>query len=141
MACLCGPYEKLNLLFLGGWRTEDDRGGFGNAMSHQLHAGTCLSAVLRKVHSPARAKVVEELLKRHPSGDKSRDVQVTDGDVLAAIAEDNGYPASIVERIRERSEEPLVCKKPATRAAPQKGVKRKSSVAKKPAAAKVARRR
>jgi len=93
----------------------DDRGGCGNRRSHQIQQGTCLLAVLRKVHSPARAMVVQELLKRHPF-DRSRDVQVSEGDSLAALAEDNGYPASIVASIKRRGEEVprLVAKKPAT---------------------------
>eukprot|EP00931_Biecheleriopsis_adriatica_P101353 TRINITY_DN76507_c0_g1_i1.p1 TRINITY_DN76507_c0_g1~~TRINITY_DN76507_c0_g1_i1.p1 ORF type:complete len:504 (+),score=101.48 TRINITY_DN76507_c0_g1_i1:63-1574(+) len=123
----------------------DDRGGFGNETSHQIQRETCLEAVLRKVHSPARAKVVEELLKKHPSGDVSLDIHVTDGNALAALAEDNGYPANIVASIRQRGEAslpaPALMKRPAaasrkvTPRPVQKGVKVKGSITKKPAIA------
>ena len=124
---------------------EDERGGFGNQSSHHVQRETCLRAVLRKVHNPARAKVVQELLKRHPSGDRSRDFQVTDADVLAALAEDNGYPSKIVEDIRKRGQEPPPLKKPAAGAKSamkrpaRKSSKVKPSIAKKPAGTRMAR--
>merc|ERR1711924_164831 len=52
----------------------------------------------------ARSDVVVELLKDHPSGDTSLDLQILNAGPLVDLARKNGYPAGIITSIVQRAE-------------------------------------
>lgn len=97
----------------------DERGGAGNTRAHHIRKESCVAAALRKDYSKKRAKVVEAVLERHPSKNKSRDFRLKPDRSLAGMAQesldageprkgmskDNGWRARILSFMARRAVE------------------------------------
>lgn len=90
-------------------------GGSEKSNSHNIGKESCVAAVLRKSYNKKRVKVVEALLSRHSSGDRSRDFRSKPDRKLTSMAQDsldkeakvkdNGFRARIVAIMARRAVE------------------------------------